>query len=136
MNPIFLSGLFGLAKGLVSHGRGLPSADRSHAQFRAPVVEEAVFRKLPFVLFGRALPAGYTAAGFALAHVSDEQLNGASALTRFADVFAGGLLYENAFKQYGLLGAIAAHAAHNIAVGLGQGHSVRGKKRRRTHRRR
>ena len=38
---------------------------------------------------------------------------------RFADAFAGGWLYSKAYDEGGLVGAVAAHGAHNFAVHLG-----------------
>ena len=140
MNPILLAGAFGFAKGLLGGvGSRLSSKARNYASFGAPVVEEMMYRGLPFSLFGAMLPSGFTAVGFAADHVASEGLEGSSALARFADVFAGGILYESAYKRFGLVGAIAAHAAHNIAVGWGQrsfpGHTVRRKRRVRARRR-
>lgn len=122
MNPILIAGIFGLAKGLLGKTVGtLSQPERADVQFRAPVIEETLFRKLPYTVFGKLLPSGYTAAGFALAHLADERLSGPQALARFADVFAGGLIYERAYRNHGWLGSIAAHVAHNFAVGVGEG---------------
>jgi len=119
VNPILFAGLYGLFKGLASGpAPALGGAGRRYTHLQAPVFEETLFRKLPHALFGDYLPPGYTAAGFALAHLGEPGMSGLDMALRFADVFAGGLIYETAYKRHGWFGAICAHAAHNIALGL------------------
>ncbi len=115
MNPIMLAGLYGLAKGFALQPTKLPHKLRVHAILAAPIIEETMYRWVPAALGGGAFLNGLSAAKFALDHVNGE----GTGLGRFADVFIGGIIYERAFIKYGLLGAITAHMAHNIAVGLG-----------------
>lgn len=135
MNPIVLAGAFGFLKGILG---GSPSRSRSLSSYvaaglGASLIEETVYRALPNALFG-GLPMGFTAAKFAADHIAPGELpRGQSPVSRFVDVFAGGLLYESAFERGGLLGAVAAHCLHNVAVGLAEGspvHTVRRRKRR------
>ena len=121
MNPVLLSAAFGLLKGatMATHSRS-PNFTMDVA---GPLFEEAIYRGLPLYTFGNRVPRGLTALHFAADHVFSEHrlfgLDGAQAAARFADVFAGGLLYEMAFRRWGLLGAFAAHAAHNFMCGVG-----------------
>ncbi len=120
MNPILTSALFGLAKGLFGPKSDPGPGGLGYVGFLGPALEEIVYRGVPhYVTRGRA-PMGLSAFGFAADHVRSEEHTPGSALTRFADVFAGGLLYEQAFKRFGILGAIASHSAHNLAIGLVQ----------------
>lgn len=121
MNPIALAGLMGLAKGLL---RG-PSAVRRHNHLGAylinPLLEEASFR-------GPQLHPALSSAAFAVAHMTPGLLKddpGFGAY-RLAEVFAGGLIYDMAFKRFGFLGAVGAHALHNVACSLGGALSPRG----------
>lgn len=121
MNPILLSAAFGLFKGatMAKHERE-PSFVLDMA---GPFFEETIYRGLPLYTFGDRVPRGLTALHFAADHVLVEHqrfgLNGAAAAARFADVFAGGLLYEMAFRRWGIFGAFVAHAAHNFMCGFG-----------------
>jgi len=121
VNPILLSAAFGLLKGatIAAHERE-PSLVLDVA---GPLYEEAIYRAVPLYTFGNRVPRGFTALHFAVDHVFSEHqrlgLNGPAAALRFADVFAGGLLYEMAFRRWGLFGAFAAHAAHNFMCGFG-----------------
>jgi hypothetical protein len=89
--------------------------------------EELAYRALPAVVAtatGRSAPKGLGALVFAAHHLMDDQRYGVAhtlggGLGRFADVFLGGLLYEDAYRSYGVLGAIAAHVTHNLAVQFG-----------------
>ncbi len=117
MNPILISALFGFFKGLAHPGASRPGRHWLHTGVLAPVVEETLFRAPLGALPGA--PYGLTAVPFALEHLRQEKLQGTHALKRFADVTVGGLLYEHAFRKWGLLGAIAAHAVHNLAIDLG-----------------
>lgn len=120
MNPIALAGLQGLFKGLLLPA-GAPSRGFGDI-VGAAAREEVEFRALPFMLAGAsgvAPPRGFTAGAFALAHLLGERHSVTSGVARFADVFLGGLLYEDAYRSHGFAGAVAAHALHNIAVQLG-----------------
>mgnify|MGYP001584275833 CR=1 FL=1 len=124
MNPILISAFFGFLKGFLHNGE-LHSDARSRwtVNFAGPVVEETVYRALPLYAFGDRLPHGWTALAFAIDHVSGEverhHYTPARTVGRFADVLFGGIMYERAFRQWGILGAIAAHCLHNMAVGVG-----------------
>lgn len=129
MKEILAAAAFGFAKGLVA-GKANPCAElgggphwTAHS-LMGPLYEEAMYRALPLYLGGANLPTGYTAIPFALEHVIQESKRGlhqstASAFGRFADVFLGGVLYEKAFRKWGILGAFAAHAAHNLMTTAG-----------------
>jgi membrane protease YdiL (CAAX protease family) len=128
INPVLLSAAFGFLKGAMSEGELAYPVSKSYAFFGAPAIEEAAYRALPFETAraaGLALPGGSTAVAFALDHVLNER-NGTPGETalRFADVFAGGLLYEIAYKQFGFLGAVLSHVAHNVMISVGK--SARG----------
>lgn len=128
MNPIVLAGLHGLVAGFAvgpeidARGRRVKPKGRAYAELGAPIVEETLYRALPLMGFGSALPKGATALAFAADHVRGEwaEHSAGSAALRFGDVFLGGLLYESAFRRFGWLGAIGAHMAHNIFVGVGR----------------
>lgn len=128
MNPIVLAGLHGLIAGALvgperdRRGRRVKARGRAYAELGAPVVEETIYRALPLLGFGSALPRGATAAWFAADHVASEwsEHDAGSAAVRFGDVFLGGLLYESAFRRFGWLGAIGAHMAHNVMVRMGR----------------
>ena len=114
MNPLVLSALHGLIAGVISGGK--PDKKRAFTNFGAPIAEEALFRGL-----GSSLPFGVTSTAFAAAHVLKEKgYSRGSDVVRFGDVLLGGLLYETAFKRFGIMGAIAAHTLHNVMAGLGQ----------------
>lgn len=115
MIQVLGSVVFGFLKG---YANGHPGryGNLGFGEYAAGAVrEEVLFRALPVAVAGHALGhyAGpITAASFALAHQP-------ATLGRFADVFAGGMLYHSAYKQYGLFGATVAHLAHNLAIGWG-----------------
>jgi membrane protease YdiL (CAAX protease family) len=116
MNPIAVSLAFGLCKGLVLaryHGRGR----RFEAMVAGPLLEEATYRG-PLALMPGRFPPGMSALSFALAHVEANAPIGFSAW-RLAETFLGGLLYESALRRFGFLGAVIAHAAHNIGCDVG-----------------
>lgn len=114
MNPIAMAGGWGLIKGLVA-GR---STARTHNHFSAyvsgPFMEEAMFR-LP------QLAAPISSAAFAAVHLTPDMVREDPLFSafRFAEVFAGGMLYDQAFKRYGFLGAVGAHILHNVSCTLG-----------------
>lgn len=128
MNPILLAGLHGLVAGYAAgperdrRGRRLKAQPRAYAEFGAPVVEETIYRALPLMGLGASIPRGATAAWFAADHVLSEWADhdAGSAAIRFGDVFLGGLFYESAFRKFGWLGAIGAHALHNLATRVGR----------------
>lgn len=125
MNPIALAGLLGLAKGFVA-GQGSVRRHNHLGSFLvAPLLEEATFR-VPQVH-----PA-LSSAAFAAAHMTPGLMKGDPGFSayRFAEVFAGGLIYDLAFKRFGLLGAVGAHALHNVACSLGGALSPRGRLKR------
>lgn len=114
VNPIAMSGAWGLIKGLVA-GR---STARQHNHFSAyvsgPFMEEAMFR-LP------QLSAPISSAAFAAVHLTPDMIREDPLFSafRFGEVFAGGMMYDSAFKRYGFLGAVGAHMLHNVACTLG-----------------
>jgi hypothetical protein len=115
MNPLLASAAFGFAKGLLRDAPSRPAS--GWANFGAPVVEELQFRAAPALA---GVPGTLSAFAFATEHVRQEQSRGIDAgWGRFADVLAGGLLYEMAYKRWGFFGAVASHVAHNVACGLG-----------------
>lgn len=120
MWPLLAGAAFGLVKGFTSK-RALPF--NAQHDLWGPAREEVVYRAAPLWLFPN-LPFGSTAVTFAADHVlSDSRhstgMGATELLARFGDVLLGGAIYESAFRRFGLLGAIAAHAAHNVGVGLG-----------------
>lgn len=120
MMAILLAGLSGFLKGM--HSRSPIRARGFGDVVSSAATEELAYRAAPAALaaaFGQQLPVGATAAVFAADHVLSETHTVASGAMRFADVFMGGLLYEEAFTKYGLLGAIASHSLHNLGVYLG-----------------
>lgn len=122
MNPFVLSALSGLLKGVMFEAPPDWRARGFGDVLESATKEELLYRgALGFL--GSKLPAGAGAVIFAADHVlnNGEQHSFGSGAVRFADVFLGGLLYERAFKSYGLLGAVAAHTAHNLAVAAGIG---------------
>lgn len=125
MREIVASAAFGFIKafseGLLV-GEAQPIGGWMHSLV-GPAREEMMYRGPLYLGFG-SLPTGWTAVPFAMEHVIQESALGmhrssASAFSRFADVFLGGVLYEKAFRRWGILGAIAAHAAHNVALNVG-----------------
>lgn len=124
MNPIVASAMFGLMKGIgAARHSAQPSAPSSMLHFIGPLWEEVVYRAVPLGLGGSRLPRGITALPFAVDHIIGESklgLSGAAAAARFADVFLGGLLYEGAYRRYGLLGSTLAHCLHNIGCSVGR----------------
>lgn len=136
MNPIFTSAAFGFLKGYLMGGRRDPRIHPLHANLAGPLTEEALFRAIPHHLSGGKHSPASTATHFALMHMPQEISSGASGgrvAMRFADVFAGGMLYEAAYRRFGFLGAVLAHAAHNAmcSVGSASRPASRGAKMRR-----
>lgn len=117
MIEILASAAFGYAKGYAVGPRAAPVNGFS-VHVAAPVAEEVMYRAGMKQLGGFA-----SSAVFALDHVVGK---GSAGMTpgqravRFADAFAGGILYHRAFAKYGLFGAIAAHMAHNVCASLGR----------------
>lgn len=123
MNPILAAAAFGFVKGLVLKGRSPDRVTAMHgmsSRFAGALHEEVQSRWVPFQRTGGQMPIGGSALPFAMGHYAPGAPNGLNAL-RVADAVAGGLLYESAFRSFGLLGAIAAHAIHNIAHDAAQG---------------
>jgi hypothetical protein len=116
---VLASAAYGFLKGLTQVGR-----ERFHAEqdLFGPAKEEFLYRGVP-LWAAPNLPYGSTAVTFAADHVMGELKRGSlqpnAAAARFGDVLLGGALYETAFRQFGLLGAIGAHVAHNLAIGWG-----------------
>lgn len=96
---LLASAAFGFVKGLYD------DTPARHVGLAGPVVEEVIFR-------GMMGPIGGLA-GFVASHKP-------KSVSRAADVALGGLLYGSAYKHFGILGAIGAHLAHNVAVNLGR----------------
>lgn len=99
MYELLASAAFGFVKGLYSR----PS--RAHVSFAGPIIEEVLFRGL--------MSPGAGLAGFVASHKPKTAI-------RAADVAFGGLLYGSAYRRFGLLGACAAHIAHNVSISLGR----------------
>ncbi len=111
--------VLGLVKGLTAPA---PIDFSWEQDLVGPVREEALFRG-PLYFFPK-VPFGSTAVVFTAAHLDDDvasgvQMTPAELLARLGDVFLGSLLYESAMRKSGIVSAIAAHAAHNIAIGVG-----------------
>ena len=128
MNPLLAAAAFGVFKGVL-YGAPTEPHRRFGASIIAPIIEEAVYRAAPLLAFGAGYPRGLTAFTFATDHCMLEHkqqgLNGAALATRFADVAAGGLLYEAAYRQFGFFGAVLAHALHNVGCDVGAQHRLR-----------
>ncbi len=126
--PFLASVAFGFIKGLTSSSEEREEPFSLEQDFMGPVKEELIYRGTPLWLKPN-LPFGSTAAIFAADHlVSDHRMavlegtptpSASQIVARLGDTFAGGLMYEMAFRRHGILGAIAAHVGHNWAVGLG-----------------
>lgn len=106
MYELLASAAFGFVKGLYDPQRGRSRQGREHVSVAGPVLEEVLFRG--------ALGGPVGLAGFVAAHKP-------KSVGRVADVALGGLLYGSAYRRFGLLGACAAHIAHNVCVSLGRG---------------
>jgi membrane protease YdiL (CAAX protease family) len=120
-SPFLLAFIQGAVKGFLAGPKATLQADAETSILGAPVWEEALYRWAPNAAADAVdakIPTGWTAAAFALDHVAAEAKDSTSSQLafRFADVFVGGLIYENAFKAHGLLGAIGAHALHNLTT--------------------
>jgi hypothetical protein len=122
--PLLASAAFGFLKGLTAQRQGQFNAEKD---VYAPLREELIYRSGPFWTFGN-VPYGSTAAVFAVDHVISDlriaaqhqrPVTARELIARLGDVALGGWLYESAFRQSGIIGAFAAHAAHNLAVGFG-----------------
>ena len=123
MTPLIASIIFGFIKGLTVEG-GSEEEDFSwNTDLWGPAKEEFMYRAVPLKLVPK-LPYGTTAIFFAADHLMDDykagyQLDAKQVLARLGDTFFGGLTYETAFRRHGYLAALACHASHNVAVGLG-----------------
>lgn len=133
MNPLLVSAAFGFVKGYVV-ARKNPSAPLGNWAMHSlagPFVEELVYRAAPMQRGMAGLPNGWTGLPFAMDHVQAEAARGvhstAGMFGRFADVFAGGVLYEAAYRQWGFLGAFGAHLLHNTMHGFGMRAARRGR---------
>lgn len=112
MNPILGAALYGLGKGVVIKSKD-HQQDFARAVVTGPIVEEAIFRAgLGALKMGGAVGAF----AFAVDHLDHPLATPGETAVRFADTFAGGLIYSEAYAQFGFLGAVAAHIAHNFAV--------------------
>lgn len=112
MNPIVLSGLYGLGKAALLRSND-HRQDFAQAVITGPIVEEAVYR---VGLGALGLRGTVGAFSFAMDHLSDPNATVGETALRFGDTFLGGVLYGQAYAQFGFLGAVAAHVAHNLAV--------------------
>lgn len=114
MNPIAAAGGWGLIKGLVAGKNSLRDRIGLGDFFAGPVIEEMMFR-------APQIHPALSSAAFAAVHLTPAMVMhdpGFSAF-RFAEVFAGGLMYDRAYKRYGFLGAVGAHFLHNAACTIG-----------------
>lgn len=122
MNPIVLAALHGYAKGY-AFGRGAGSIHPAQAMVFGPIKEELSYRGgLAATTAGFADWA--SAAAFAFSHFDPTADHGMRNF-KMLDAFAGGLLYAKAFREYGLFGAVAAHAIHNMMTMAGAGERKR-----------
>jgi membrane protease YdiL (CAAX protease family) len=119
MNPVLASLAYGLVKGVMQR-RADPRPFSLGAVILGPLREEAMYRAGSHYA---GLPGGFSAFAFAADHVfsdaSHDGLQTKHVVPRFADVFMGGLLYEQAYRRWGFFGAFAAHALHNLGVHFG-----------------
>lgn len=119
--PLLGSVVLGLVKGYVDAGRPMPF--NIETDLFGPAKEELLYRG-PLYFFPR-IPYGASALLFAADHLADDAKHDTDApdawevLARFSDVLLGGLIYESMMRRHGILAAIAAHSAHNQAVGWG-----------------
>ncbi len=113
-----------IALGLV---KGLTSKNEAHSfssehDVYGPIREELMYRGAP-LWAAPGLPFGVTALTFAVDHVvhdaKQSPMTTGQMVARFGDVLLGGLAYESSFRSSGIVGAIASHSAHNLAIGLG-----------------
>lgn len=125
MAPWLIAAALGFAKGWVLAPR--PGTEQEFAfnaenDVYAPVKEELLYRAAPLTLFPKA-PFGSTAVPFAVDHAIDMLREGSPSagelVARLGEVFLGGLLYESAYRTSGIVGAVAAHSLHNLAIGFG-----------------
>lgn len=124
IGPALAAIAFGLAKGFATPRSQPSSGFRLHQDFLGPLREEVQYRGAPFAAFGSSLPYGATAASFAADHVVSDlrhtPMTTAQVIGRLGDVLLGGLAYESAYRQSGLVGAVLSHMGHNLAVGVGE----------------
>lgn len=129
MNPILVSAAFGLVKGLLTRSacqqdaecaRSTSTLHSATGRFAGALSEELQYRLMPHVISRGTLAPGATALPFGLAHVNPHAPAKHNAM-RVLDAAVGGLLYESAFRAFGLWGAVAAHALHNFALDAAQG---------------
>lgn len=122
LGPVLASAAFGLLKGFATP-RGQSSSFSFVADVWGPVREEATYRAAPFRAFGD-VPHGSTAAAFAADHLFSDMrqqpMTAAQLVGRFGDVLLGGYIYEKSYRAYGILGAVASHVIHNVAVTAGE----------------
>lgn len=114
MNPVALAGIFGFLKGMAAGGPAVRRHNHLGAYLMGPILEETAFR-------APQMHPALSSAAFAAVHLSPGMLRKDPEFSayRFAEVFAGGLIYDAAFKRYGLMGAVGTHCLHNIACTLG-----------------
>lgn len=119
--PFFGSLVLGFVKGLTSKP-GEEQPFNVQMDMIGPMKEEFLYRGAP-LWAAPGLPYGTTAVSFAIDHILHDArrgpMTGSQMLSRFGDVLLGGLAYESAFRSSGIIGAIASHSGHNLAVGLG-----------------
>jgi len=126
--PFLASLAFGFVKGLTSAHDEEEPVFSLEQDFLGPVKEEFIYRGVP--LWAKPnLPLGSTAVIFAADHLLSDHREAmkhnrptptaSQVAARLGDTFAGGVAYELAFREYGILGAIACHSFHNLACGLG-----------------
>lgn len=99
---LIAAGALGFVKGLYGDKKR-PTKRRS--SFAGALIEETLFRGV--------LPPAVGLAGFVASHQP-------RTVGRIADLAVGSLLYGSAMKRFGLLGAVGAHVAHNVALGVGK----------------
>ncbi len=124
--PFLASVALGFVKGLTAQRNEEPF--HLEQDFMGPIKEELIYRGAPLWLKPN-LPFGSTAVIFAADHLRSDYLEAVKHNTapptsmqtaaRFGDVLLGGALYEASFRQFGILGAIGSHVAHNLAVRWG-----------------
>lgn len=123
MYPWLGSLILGFAKGwVIGPDAGSELGFTAENDIYAPVKEELLYRAAPLTLFPN-LPYGSTAVPFAVDHALDmlkeTSPSPSELVARLGEVFLGGLMYESAMRSSGIVGAVAAHSLHNMALTWG-----------------
>lgn len=117
MNPIVLAAFHGYMKGYAVGGDVSGGVPAAQSMIVGPISEEMRYRA-PLSYVSPGLGDFASAALFAFAHFDANEVPQRRTFRMF-DAFAGGLIYASAFREYGIVGAIAAHAIHNVMTTAG-----------------